>query len=108
MASDDSENGADPNTAESDVEHTDDPWTAQSVVEGRGGYPGHAAQSESEGAGLLRIGFRDDDEEMKDISWEEFREEFEERELALVYSTDGTPIDGEKTVTLQERDDVDA
>ena len=108
MSSDDTE--AETSQNESTTEHTADPWTAQSVVEDRGGYPAHAAKSEGQGdEGLLRIGFRDGDEEdLTEVEWETFREEFEEKNLALVYSTDDSPVEGDETVTLRERDDVDA
>lgn len=106
MSSDDTE--AETSQSESNTEYTDDPWTAQSVVEDRSGYPAHAAKSEGQGDdGLLRIGFRDDDEDLTEVEWETFREEFEEKNLALVYSTDDSSVDGDRTVTLQERDDVD-
>ncbi|MUV56469.1 hypothetical protein [Halogeometricum sp. CBA1124] len=96
-------------TGESATEHTTDAWEAQSVVDDRSGYPAHASKSEGQGdEGLLRVGFRDDDEDLKRISWDEFREEFEEKELALAYSTDDSPVEGERTATLVERDHADA
>lgn len=69
----------------------------RTIVENRNGYLAHAFQSEGQGdQGLLRGGFRDrteNDDECKEISWEEFSQEFEEKTLVGIYSTDGSGID---------------
>lgn len=38
--------------------------------------------------GLLRIDFGDEDEDLEEISWDEFFDEFEDSNLALVYEED--------------------
>lgn len=92
------------------VKHTTDPTLVQRLMDERDGFPAHLAQSEGEGdQGLLRIGFPGiEDEEFREISWEEFREEFEEKDLAAVYTDeeDGT-VDGTHPMRLQKREDVE-
>lgn len=108
MATDDSASDADLEHEDSNRTYETDPWSAQSVIDDHEAYPGHAAKSEGQGdEGLLRIGLRDDDEDLKRVSWEEFREEFEEKDLVLLHSTDGTPVEGDRPLTLVERDDVE-
>lgn len=90
------------------VEHATDPTLVRTVVEERDGFPAHLAGSEGEGdSGLLRVGFPDIDEDFEEISWEQFREEFEEKDLAAAYAADpeGT-IDGTHPVRLVEREEV--
>ncbi len=95
-----------PEDTDGDVRRTDDPTLIRSIVEEHGGYPGHVRQSEGRGDhGLLRIGFRDQDEDLKEITWEQFREEFEEKELVGVYAEDGSDVEGDKPVVLREPDD---
>ena len=90
------------------VRRTTEPTLLRGVIEEYGGYPAHAAASEGEGDhGLLRVGFRDGDEDLKEISWEEFAEEFEEKDLVGVYSEDGSGVQGDRPVVLRERDHVD-
>lgn len=90
---------------DAEVVRTADPTLVRSVIEERGGYPAHAAKSEGQGdEGLLRAGFRDRDEDLTEISWEKFREEFEEKDLVGVYATDGSDVDGDRPVVLVERD----
>ena len=103
MAPDSSDGDADGPT----VQYTTDPWTAQSLIDDANAYVGHAPGSGSEGdRGLLRIGFRDDDEDLTEVSGEEFREEFDEKELALVQSSDGSGVEGDRPLALVERSDV--
>lgn len=91
-------------SADRTVRHATDPTLVRSIVEERGGYPAHAPQSEGQGdEGLLRIGFRDRDEDLKEISWEEFREGFDEKDLAAVYADEGETIDGSRSIVLRRR-----
>ncbi|MFC7157356.1 hypothetical protein ACFQPA_18160 [Halomarina halobia] len=85
----------------SDDEHADGDSTERTATTERAlvrdvireydGYPAHRRGSEGEGdRGLLCVGFRDGgstigDDDVKELSWEEFFEEFDEKELALVY-----------------------
>ncbi|MDS0283250.1 hypothetical protein [Haloarcula onubensis] len=89
------------------VEVADEPTLARTIIEERDGYPGHVPDSEGRGDhGLLRVGFHDD-EDLKQLSWEQFREEFEEKDLVALYRTDEEPVEADKPVVLRERDDVD-
>src|SRR6056297_1546004 len=91
-----------------DVNLTTDPTLLRSIIEERDGYPAHVPKSEGQGdQGLLRVGFGDADEDLKEISWEEFREEFEEKNLAGVYTDDGSGVQGNRPVVLRKRDDID-
>ena len=106
-SSDGSDGDADDGSDRTTVQYTTDAWTAQSLIRDADAYPGHPPGSESEGdGGLLRIGFRDD-EELTEVSDEEFREEFDERGLALVQSSDGSPVKGDRPLALVRRDDVE-
>lgn len=97
MASDHSE--------ESATRHTTDPTLARSVIEERNGYPAHAPESEGEGdGGLLRVGFRDRDEDLTEISWEQFREEFEGKDLAAIYREDEGTVDENRPVVLEDEE----
>ncbi len=54
---------------------------------------GHPARVEGTGdgdddGGLLRLDFGDEDEDLEEISWDEFFDEFEDSDLALVYEED--------------------
>lgn len=98
---------ADQNT-DSSVEQTTEPTLARTVIEERGGYPAHPPQSEGEGdSGLLRVGFRDRDEDLKEISWDQFSEEFEEKDLVALYRDDGGDVEGRRPVILRERENVE-
>lgn len=81
------------------VRRTTDPAEARGVVEARGGYPGHEPRSEGQGdQGLLRIGRYGREEDLKEISWETFEEEFEENDLEYVYpgdESDPDAVDGD-------------
>ena len=86
-----------------------DPTHLRSVIEDRGGYPGHPPASEGQGDhGLLELGFRED-EDLKEISWDQFAEEVQEKALVGIYRHDGEPVEEGKPVVLKERDadDVD-
>lgn len=108
MAPDSSDGDAGERTDVPTVQYTTDAWTAQSLIDDADAYVGHTSGSESEGdRGLLRIGFRDDDEDLTEVSGEEFREEFEEKGLALVESSDGSGVEGDRPLALVERSDVE-
>lgn len=90
------------------VRRATDSTLLRSVIEERGGYPAHVPESEGEGdGGLLRVGFRDRDEDLEEISWEEFREEIEERDLVGFYTEDGSDVDGDRPVVLRSRHEDD-
>ncbi len=89
------------------VEQTTDPTLARTIIEERDGFPAHLDQSEGEGdSGLLRVGFQDRDLEMdlREISWDEFTEEFEEKDLAAFYRDDGGDVAGDRPVVLRDRE----
>lgn len=92
---------------DSDVRRTTEPTLARTVIEDRGGYPAHDPQSEGEGdSGLLRVGLRDRDEDLKEISWDEFEAEFEEKDLALVYAEDDdADVGGDEPLHLVQTED---
>lgn len=55
-------------------------------VEERGGHPTKVRGTESrDGEGILRIDFREPDEKLEPISWEEFFETFEDRKLGFLH-----------------------
>jgi hypothetical protein len=66
-------------------------------VEERGGRPAEVASTATSGAaGILRIDFPDygDDSALEEISWEDFFDKFEEKNLAFIYQDhlkDGKP-----------------
>lgn len=103
-----------PDDPEPDIEELDattDHATIRAWVEEHGGFPAHVAQSEGQGdQGLLRVGFTDADneEQLKDISWDAFFEEFEEKDLAFVYREKPPRDENQPVVRLVERDRVDA
>ena len=76
------------------------PW-----VEERGGHPAAVKATESSGdVGLLRIDFPDygDDRKLDRISWEDFFDKFEEKNLAFLYQVrdgDGKPSRFNKLVS---------
>lgn len=73
------------------VRRTTDPAVVRSVVEARGGYPAHEPRTEGQGdQGLLQIGRHGREEELKEISWDAFAEEFREKDLEFVYPDDAT------------------
>jgi len=67
---------------------TTDHETIRRWVEERGGRPATVKGTEEEDeAGVLRIDFPGygDDEKLQPISWEEFFQKFEEKQLAFLY-----------------------
>ncbi|GAB3670249.1 hypothetical protein [Halopiger thermotolerans] len=76
---------------DSDSQATTDHETIREWAEEHGGQParveGTGGGDDGDG-GLLRIDFGDEDENLEEISWDEFFEEFEDSDLALVYEED--------------------
>ncbi len=69
---------------------TTDHETIRNWAEDKGGQPARVeGTSDGDDGGLLRIDFGDEDESLEEISWDEFFEEFEDSNLALVYEEDG-------------------
>lgn len=89
-----------------DEERTTNHALIRDWVDDHDGYPAHVQQSESEGdEGLLRVGFGDTEEEsLKEITWEEFFEEFEEKDLAFAYR-EHVPEEESPTIRLVKRDE---
>ncbi|WP_137390566.1 hypothetical protein [Rhodoligotrophos defluvii] len=55
-------------------------------AEAHGGRPAHVSRTgNGDDAGILRLDFGEPDEQLEEISWEEFFEKFEEKKLALLY-----------------------
>lgn len=55
-------------------------------IEERDGRPAKVKGTESrDGEGILRVDFRDPDDKLEPISWEEFFETFEDRKLAFLH-----------------------
>lgn len=74
---------AEPEPGESKI--TTDHEEIRRWAEERGGKPARVkGTGNGDDAGLLRIKFRDD-EDLEEISWDEFFEEFERNSLAFVY-----------------------
>lgn len=91
-----------------EVQYATEPTLARTLIEERSGYPAHLPASEGEGdSGLLRVGFHDRDENLKEISWDQFREEFDEKGLALAYRDDGDPVDDDRPVVLVQEDNAE-
>lgn len=89
------------------IHHATDPTLVRSIIEARSGYPAHAPDTEGKGdQGLLRVGFRDREEELTELSWEAFFREFEEKDLAVVYADDGSDVVPDRSVALQKRESV--
>ncbi len=58
--------------------------------EGRGGKPARVADTGGgDDTGIIRIDFREPDEGLEEISWEEWFEAFEENGLAFLYQDEG-------------------
>lgn len=83
---------------------TTDRTLIRSMMEDHGAYPAHRAGSEGSGDhGLLRIGYKDRDEsELTKLSWDEFFEEFDRKNLEFVYADE--PSGAEDPFELRERD----
>ena len=55
-------------------------------IEERGGRPSRVKGTESrDGEGILRVDFAEPDDKLEPISWEEFFQTFEDRELAFLH-----------------------
>ena len=77
---------------DSESQTTTDHDTIREWAEERDGRPARVegtGDDDDDGGGLLRIDFGDEDENLEEISWDEFFEEFEDSNLALVYEEDG-------------------
>lgn len=88
---------------------TTEPLAASELLKRYGGTPTHREFSEGQGDhGLIRLVFPDSeepslDDSLTEISWETFHEEFEEKELALIYPT-GSPDDPATEFELVKQD----
>ena len=71
-----------------DSETTTDHETIREWAEEHGGHPARVEGTSEDDGGLLRIDFGDVDESLEEISWDEFFDEFEASDLALVYEED--------------------
>jgi hypothetical protein len=70
----------------SETHVTTDHETIKKWVTERGGVPATVKDTEEDGhAGVLRIDFPPRDENLEEISWEEFFRKFEEARLAFLY-----------------------
>jgi hypothetical protein len=59
-------------------------------AEERGGRPAHVKDTASAGdEGILRIDFRDPDEGLEEISWDDWFQAFEDNDLAFLYQDEG-------------------
>ena len=89
-------------TGDTQVRRTTDPTVVRGVVEERGGYPAHESKTEGQGdRGLLALGRHGREEGLKEITWDEFADEFEEKALEFVYPEDPSDpdaVDGEAGV----------
>jgi len=77
-------------------------------VEERDGQPAYVEDTESGGSGMLRIDFPDqdgEDEDLDDISWDEFFETFEENDLAFLYQDETSDGDTSYFSKLVSRED---
>ena len=70
--------------AKTKAHRTRDHDTIRRWAETRGGHPALVEDTE-----ILRFDFREPDEKLKQVSWEEFFEIFEDSELALLLSPEG-------------------
>lgn len=76
------------------AETTTDHDTIRKWAESKGGKPAAVSSTHSgKDVGIIRIMFPDapnsEHDALEEISWDEFFEEFESRELALLYEKDG-------------------
>lgn len=76
---------------------TTDHDTIRRWVEDRGGRPATVKGTGDGEAGILRIDFpgRGDDEALREISWDEFFDKFDQEDLAFVYQE--KTADGEES-----------
>lgn len=96
-------------------EATTDHDAIRKWAEGKGGKPAAVDRTHKDGdVGIIRIMFpkspRSEHENLVEISWDEFFQEFEERELALIYDEDGlfSKIVGRDTVERRDHGDNQA
>ena len=62
----------------------------RSWAESRGGRPARVSDTgNGDDPGILRIDFRDQDEGLDEISWDDWFEAFEENNLAFLYQDEG-------------------
>ena len=97
------------------AETTTDHDTIRKWAEGKGGKPAAVDRTHKGGdVGIIRIMFPDNPQSEHDalveISWDEFFEEFEKRELALLYDKGGlfSKIVGRDTAERRGKGDHDA
>ena len=70
----------------SDAKTTTDHETIRKWLESRGGYPATvSATGDESDAGILRVAFDKNSEDLTEVPWDEFFETFEERKLAFLY-----------------------
>lgn len=73
-------------TAQGEAITTTDHDSIRKWAEDRNGHPAAVAATHEEGeGGILRIAFREDGEDLEEISWEEFFKTFEDRHLAFLH-----------------------
>jgi hypothetical protein len=59
-------------------------------VEAHGGRPARVTETGGEGdPGILRIDFRDPDDSLEEMSWDDWFRAFEENKLAFLYQDEG-------------------
>jgi hypothetical protein len=92
------------------AETTTDHQTIRQWAESKGGKPAAVQQTHQGGdVGIVRLMFpkaqQSEHESLVEISWDDFFEEFEKRELALVYDQDSmfNKIVGRDTAERRER-----
>jgi hypothetical protein len=70
----------------SEAKATTDHETIKAWAEDRGGRPATVRRTGRKGeAGLLRLDFEDEDEELEPISWETFFEKFDQEDLVFLF-----------------------
>jgi hypothetical protein len=97
------------------AEVTTDHKTIRSWAESKGGKPAAVARTHQGGdVGIIRIMFPDapgsKHDALTEISWDDFFQEFEDRQLALLYEKDSlfSKIVGRDTVERRRQGDHDA
>lgn len=74
-------------------------------VEERDGHPARVEGSGEGGDGLLRIDFGEEEENLEEISWDEFFEAFENNDLAFVYQEETSEGETSRFSKLVSRED---
>ncbi|MEL6311520.1 MAG: hypothetical protein AAGJ53_02505 [Pseudomonadota bacterium] len=70
-----------------DTSTTTDHDTIRAWTTKRQGYPAHVTETATDGEpGILEIGFQNPDGRLKELSWDEFFEAFEENKLAFLHA----------------------